>query len=72
MRRKRRSTEAVNDEVEQWRNRLFEAVYPVVWLDGIIVRVHQDHQVLRKTIYLTLAINMDGYKELLGIWIAES
>ena len=65
-------TDAVNEEVEQWRDRPLEAVYPVVWLDGIIVKVHQDHQVLRKTIYLALAINMDGYKELLGIWIAEN
>lgn len=65
-------TDAVNDEVEQWRDRPLEAVYPVVWLDGIVVKVHQDHQVLRKTIYLALAINMDGYKELLGIWIAEN
>ena len=34
--------------------------------------MHQDHQVKRKTIYLALAINMEGYKELLGIWIAET
>lgn len=40
-------------------------------LISIVVQVHQDHQVLNKTIYLALAINMDGYKELLGIWIAE-
>ena len=64
-------TDVVNEEVEQWRDRPLEAVYPVVWLDGIVVKVHQDHQVLRKTIYLALAINMEGYKELLGIWIAE-
>ena len=65
-------TEVVNEEVEQWRDRPLEAVYPVVWLDGIVVKVHQDHQVKRKTIYLALAINMEGYKELLGIWIAET
>ena len=64
-------TDVVNEEVQQWRDRPLEAVYPVVWLDGIVVKVHQDHQVLRKTIYLALAINMEGRKELLGIWIAE-
>ena len=63
-------TDVVNEEVEQWRDRPLEAIYPVVWLDGIVVKVHQDHQVLNKTIYLALAINMEGYKELLGIWIA--
>ena len=60
-------TDAVNLEVEQWRDRPLEAVYPVVWLNGISVKVRQDHQILRKTIYLALEINMDGYKELLGI-----
>ena len=64
-------TEVVNEEVQQWRDRPLEAVYPVVWLDGFVVKVHQDHQVLNKTIYLALAVNMEGYKELLGIWIAE-
>ena len=64
-------TDVVNEEVEQWRARPLEAVYPVVWLDGIVVKVHQDHQVVNKTIYLALAINLNGYKELLGIWIAE-
>ena len=64
-------TDVVNEEVQQWRDRPLETVYPVVWLDGIMVKVHQDHQVLRKTIYLVLAVNMEGHKELLGIWIAE-
>ena len=39
-------TDVVNEEVQQWRDRPLEAVYPVVWLDGFIVRVHQDHQVI--------------------------
>ena len=64
-------TDVVNEEVELWRDRPLEAVYPVVWLDGLVVKVHHDHQVLNKTIYLALAVNMEGYKELLGIWIAE-
>ncbi|MBR1437381.1 MAG: transposase [Synergistaceae bacterium] len=64
-------TDAVNEEVEQWHNIPLEAVYPIVLLDGFVVKVHQEHQVLNKTIYLALAINMEGYKEFLGIWIAE-
>ena len=64
-------TDVVKEEVEQCRDRHLEAVYHVVWLDGIVVKVHQDHQVFNKTIYLALAINMAGYKELLGIWISE-
>ena len=58
-------TDAVNLEVEQWRDRPLEPLYPVVWLDGISVKVRQDHQILRKTIYLALGINADGHRELL-------
>ena len=50
---------------------LWKLVYPVVWFDGLVVKVHHDHQVLNKTIYLAIAIKMEGYKELLGIWIAK-
>ena len=59
-------TEALNEEVKRWRDRPLEAVCPVVWLDGIVVKVHQNHQVIRKTIYLSLAINMDDYRYLPG------
>ena len=47
-------TNAVNEEVEQWRACPLDEVYPIVWLDGTVVKVHQDHQVLKKTIYLAL------------------
>ena len=64
-------TNAVSEEVEQWRARPLDEIYPIVWLDGTVIKVHQDHQVLKKTIYLALGVNWDGRKELLGIWIAE-
>ena len=65
-------TDAVKEEVEQWRDRPLEAIYPIVWLDAIVVKVHEDHQIKKKTIYLALGVNLEGYKELLGIWLAES
>ena len=65
-------TDAVNEEVEQWRSRPLEAIYPIIWLDGTVVKVHHDHQVLKKTIYLALGVNLEGRKDLLGIWIAEN
>ena len=64
-------TNAVSEEVEQWRARPLDEIYPIVWLDGTVIKVHQDHQVLKKTIYLALGVNWEGRKELLGIWIAE-
>ncbi len=65
-------TEAIADEVRQWQNRPLEKVYPIVWLDCITVKVHRDKQVVQKSAFLALAVNNDGLKELLGIWIAEN
>jgi putative transposase len=65
-------TEAVTDEVRQWQSRPLDEVYPLVWLDGITIKVHKDKQVVQKSAFLALAVNTEGIKELLGIWIAEN
>jgi len=65
-------TEAVTDEVRQWQSRPLDEVYPLVWLDGITIKVHKDKQVVQKSAFLALAVNNEGIKELLGIWIAEN
>jgi putative transposase len=65
-------TEAVIDEVNAWQNRPLETVYPILYLDCIVIKCHQDKRVINKSIYLALAINCCGQKELLGLWIAET
>jgi len=65
-------TNAVIDEVIEWQNRPLDSVYPVVYLDCIVVKVNQDKRVVNKSIYLALGINVDGEKELLGMWISEN
>jgi transposase-like protein len=65
-------TEAVLEEVQAWQNRPLDEVYPVVYLDGLRVKVHQDKRVIIKVIYLALGINLEGQKELLGLWLAEN
>jgi putative transposase len=65
-------TEAVLDEINAWQNRPLESVYPILYLDCIVIKCHQDKRVINKSIYLALAINCDGQKELLGLWIAET
>lgn len=49
-----------------------DAVYPIVYLDCIVVKTHQDKRVINKSIFLALGINLEGHKELMGIWIAEN
>lgn len=65
-------TDAVIDEVIAWQSRPLDSVYPIIYLDCIVVKCHQDKRVINKSIYLALAINLAGQKELLGLWIAEN
>ncbi|PMC17405.1 IS256 family transposase [Oligella urethralis] len=65
-------TEAVIEQVDAWQSRPLEAVYPIVYLDCIVVKIRQDKRVINKAIYLALGVNLDGHKELLGMWLSEN
>ena len=65
-------TDAVADEVKVWQSRPLDALYPIVYLDCIHVKVRDAGTVRAKAVYLALGINMSGEKELLGIWIAQT
>ncbi len=65
-------TESVHEQVIEWQNRPLDAIYPILYLDCIFVKVRQDKQVINKAIYLALGVNMQGRKELLGLWMSET
>jgi putative transposase len=65
-------TDAVQDEVKAWQSRPLDPVYPVVYLDCIHVKVRDTGSVRAKAVYLAIGINMDGEKEVLGLWIAQT
>jgi transposase-like protein len=65
-------TNAVIEQVVEWQSRPLDAVYPIIYLDCIVVKIRQDKQVINKAIYLALGINMEGQKELLGMWLSEN
>jgi len=65
-------TEAVLETVTEWQNRPLRAIYSIVYLDALFVKVRQEGRVIKKAVYLALGINLDGEKELLGMWIARS
>jgi len=65
-------TESVMEDVLAWQNRPLETIYPIVYLDAIRVKTREDSRVLNKSIYLALGVNMEGKKELLGLWISEN
>lgn len=67
-----RVTESVLGLITEWQSRPLDAVYPIVYLDCIVLKIRQDKQVINKALYLALGVNMEGRKELLGLWITET
>ncbi len=65
-------TDSVMEQVTEWQNRPLDAVYPIVYLDCIVLKVRQDSRVINKSVFLVLGINIEGQKELLGMWLAEN
>jgi hypothetical protein len=65
-------TDQVLDTVQQWQRRTLDRVYPIVYLDGFVVKVRKDGAVRNRTIYIALAVNMHGHKEVLGLWVADT
>ena len=65
-------TDAVIEQVVEWQSRPLDDVYPIVYLDCLVVKIRQDRRVINKSVYLALGVNMEGHKELLGMWLSEN
>lgn len=65
-------TDSVIEEVNAWRNRPLESVYPFVWLDAIHYKVKEDGCIKTKAVYCLLGVNREGVKDLLGLYISEN
>ena len=67
-----RITDKVLPAVQEWQSRPLDKIYPIVFLDGIVYKVKKDAKVVNKCFYTVLGINMEGRKEILGMWITEN
>lgn len=65
-------TDEVLEEVKVWQQRPLEKLYPIVYLDALVVKVRQDGRVLNRSIYVAIAVNLQGKKEVLGLWAAQN
>ena len=65
-------TDSVMGRVNQWQARELEPLYPIVYLDCIIVKIRENQQVIKKSLYLALGVDLQGHKDLLGIWVSEN
>jgi putative transposase len=65
-------TDGVINDVKDWQNRPLDEVYPVLYLDATILKVRHEGRVINKSAYLAIGINMEGMKDVLGIWLEQS
>ena len=61
-------TDAVLEEVRTWQGRPLEPVYPIVFLDALVVKMREEGTVQNRAVYVAIAITMEGHKEVLGLW----
>lgn len=65
-------TDAVLDEVRAWQSRPLDSVYPILYLDALQVKVKSQGRVVNKAIYIAFGVNLQGLKEVLGMWAADN
>ncbi len=65
-------TNAVMEDVATWQCRPLDGLYPIVYLDCLVVKVREDKRIINKAVYLALGVDSDGQKELLGLWISQN
>jgi putative transposase len=65
-------TDAVLEEVKAWQTRPLEELYPILYLDALVIKVRDGHQVRNKAAHLAVGVDLDGVKHVLGIWVQAS
>jgi len=65
-------TDAITEEITLWQNRPLEEVYPIIYLDAVRVKVRHNGTVINKAVYLAIGVTLEGQKDVLGMWVAET
>jgi putative transposase len=65
-------TDKILPEVNEWQNRPLESIYPIIYFDGIVFKSRKDNQIINKCVYSVLGVDMDGRKDILGVWLSEN
>lgn len=65
-------TDKVMSSAAEWQNRMLDKVYPIVYMDAVHFKVRDEHRIVTKAAYICMGIDMEGYKDILGIWIGEA
>ena len=65
-------TDKVLASAAEWQNRMLDEVYPIVYMDAIHFKVRDEHRIVTKAAYICLGVDLEGFKDILGIWIGEA
>lgn len=65
-------TDSIIPQIKEWQNRPLKSVYPFIFMDAIHYKVREDGQIKNKAAYVVLGVDLDGFKDILGIWIGEN
>ncbi len=65
-------TDGILEDVQAWRNRPLDKLYPIVYIDGLVVKCRLGGQVINRTVYVVYGINREGHKEVLGLYLGEN
>lgn len=65
-------TDKILPEVNEWQNRPLEPIYPIIYFDGLVFKSRKDNHIINKCVYSVLGIDMNGQKDILGIWLSEN
>jgi transposase-like protein len=67
-----RITDRIIQDITTWQNRPLDSLYAVVWMDGILFKVREGSRVIDKTVYIAVGLNIEGKKEVLGMWLGKN
>lgn len=67
-----RVTDAIVDELAEWQGRALDAVYPIVYIDALVVKVRDQGKVENKAVHLVVGVNLDGERDVLGMWLERT
>jgi putative transposase len=65
-------TSGVEEKVKEWQNRPLEAVYPILYMDALYVKMRDNGQVKNRAVFVAIGVNMEGNKDVLGLWVADN
>lgn len=65
-------TDVIIDEAKAWQHRPLDSVYPILYLDAMVIKVKEGKQIINKSLHMAMGIDMNGNKDILGLWLANN